>query len=277
MPTRCSSRTRRRRWSRLLWRAVACVPLVCAVAAALLVLRAAAPAPANAADLFPVDDWLGAGVKKAGDVALGPLKLGAGEIARLLATIVGALADLLIPKSLVKAGLGGIRWLVELPPVGTAATAKPGVPELRMPHLAQLRGVMTWIGITLLPLGLTVTAARAFLAPTADGESPADVAGRVITAGVGLLAYEWAWGVVTELSRLLTDALLGLPWVADGVETMLETLLIGGAAGTAVAAEFVIPLLVLCAGAALLWLLVVRGGVGGGVAVGDVVGGVGVG
>ena len=53
---------------------------------------------------------------------------------------------------------------------------------------------------------------------------------------------------LTRLSRLLTDALLGLPWVADGVERMLETLVIGGAAGTAVAAEFVIPLLVLFAG-----------------------------
>src|SRR3954453_3969146 len=112
---------------------------VLALTMAFLAVRSAAPAPANAADLFPVDDWLGAGIKKAGDVALGPLKLGAEEIARLLATIVGALADLLVPKSLVKAGLGGIRWLVELPPVGTAATAKPGVPELRMPHLAQLR------------------------------------------------------------------------------------------------------------------------------------------
>jgi len=65
---------------------------------------------------------------------------------------------------------------------------------------------------------------------------------------------------LTRLSRLLTDALLGLPWVADGVERMLETLLIGGAAGTTVAAEFVIPLLVLCAGAALLGLLVLRVG-----------------
>ena len=61
---------------------------------------------AHAADLFPVDDWLGDGIKKAGDVVLGPLKLGAKEIAQLLATIVGALADLLVPKSLVRAGRG---------------------------------------------------------------------------------------------------------------------------------------------------------------------------
>src|SRR3954452_19067219 len=90
----------------------------------LLAVRAVVPAPANAVDLFPVDDWLGAGIKKAGDVVLGPLKLGAEEIARLLATIVGALADLLVPKSLVRAGLDGVRWLVELPPVGVDTTTQ---------------------------------------------------------------------------------------------------------------------------------------------------------
>jgi hypothetical protein len=231
-----------------------------ALTAALLALRALWPAPAQAADLFPVDDWLGDGIKQAGDVVLGPLKLGAKEIAQLLATIVGALADLLIPKSLVRAGLNGIRWLVQLPPVGADATPAPGVPAVRMPHLAQLRDTMSWIGITVLPLGLVLSSARAYLAPSADGDSPAEVLGRVITAGVGLLIYDWAWGVVTELSRLLTSGLLGLPWVADGVERMLETLVIGGATGSAVAAEFVVPLMVMVAGTVLLGLLLVRVG-----------------
>jgi hypothetical protein len=241
-------------------RVCALAPAVLALTVGLLVARVAWPAPANAADLFPVDDWLGDGLKKAGDVVLGPLKLGAKEIAALLATIVGALADLLVPKSLVKAGLGGIKWLVQLPPVGVDATPQPGVPTVRMPHLQQLRDTMTWIGVTLLPLGLVLAAGRAFLAPTTDGDSPAEILGRVITAGVGLVVYDWAWGVVTELSRLLTSGLLGLPWVADGVERMLETLVIGGASGSAVASEFVIPLLVLVAGATLLGLLLLRVG-----------------
>jgi hypothetical protein len=235
-------------------------PTVAAITVGLVALRAAWPAPANAADLFPVDDWLGEGLKKAGDVALGPLKLGAKEIAELLATIVGALADLLVPKSLVNAGLGGIKWLVQLPPVGADATPDPGVPDVRMPHLAQLRDTMTWIGVTVLPLGLVMSAGRAYLAPTADGDSPAEVLGRVVTAGIGLLIYDWAWGVVTELSQLLTGGLLGLPWVKDGVERMLETLVIGGATGSAVAAEFVVPLMILVAGTVLLGLLLVRVG-----------------
>src|SRR4051812_32117984 len=93
---------------------------VTAATAVALAGQAAGPAPARAVDLFPVDDWLGDGLKAAGDVVLGPLKFGAEAIARLLVTIVGALADLLVPKSFVKAGLSGIRWLVELPAVGTA-------------------------------------------------------------------------------------------------------------------------------------------------------------
>src|SRR3954453_23107943 len=231
-----------------------------AVAAALLVARAAVPANAHAADLFPVDDWLSSGLKKAGEVVIGPLKVGAGEIARLLATIVGALADLLVPKSVVRACLAGVRWLVELPPVGTPVSQAGVAGGVRMPHLAELRGVLTWIGVTLLPLGVVVTAGRAFVSPGVDSDSPAEVLQRAVVAGLGLVVYDWGWGVLRGLSRLLTDALLGLPWVADGVERMLETLLIGGAAGTAVASEFVIPLLIACAGAALLGLLAIRVG-----------------
>jgi hypothetical protein len=218
------------------------------------------PANAHAADLFPVDDWVGSGLKKAGEIALGPLKLGAEEIARLLATIVGALADLLVPKSLVRAGIDGIRWLVELPPVGNEVSAGGAIGEVRMPHLAELRGVLTWIGVTLLPLGVVMSAGRAFLMPGIDTDSPAEVVQRAFVAGFGLLIYDWAWGVLTRLSRLLTDALLGLPWVADGVEKMLQTLLIGGASGTVVATEFVIPLVIAAAGAALLGLLTIHVG-----------------
>src|SRR4051794_40194842 len=87
-------------------RARAAAPAIAAVAIAVLVVSAAMPSSAHAADLFPVDDWIGKGLKSAGDVVLGPLKVGAEQIARLIATMVGALADLLIPKSLVRAGLG---------------------------------------------------------------------------------------------------------------------------------------------------------------------------
>jgi hypothetical protein len=228
-------------------------------AAAALVAVAAVPASAHAADLFPIDDWIGEGLKSAGDVVLGPLKIGATEIARLLATTVGALADLLIPKSLVNAGLDGIRWLVAVPTLGTDPSGGPGS-DVTMPHVTELRQVLTWVGITLLPFGLTVAGGRAIIAPGLDNESPSEVLQRVLVAGLGLVLYDWAWGVMTHLVGLITDAVLGLPWVADGVRRMLQALLIGGATGTAVASEFVVPLLLTAAGGTLLALLLVRVG-----------------
>src|ERR1700710_2937667 len=83
------------------------LPWVAGVTAALLVIAAVVPARAHAIDLFPLDDLAGSGLKKVGGVALGGLKVTASTIAQLLGAIVYALADLLIPKSLVKAGVGG--------------------------------------------------------------------------------------------------------------------------------------------------------------------------
>src|SRR5688572_6704980 len=186
------------------------------VLAVVLVAGLVVPASATAADLFPVDDWLGDGIKKAGEVALGPLTVGVEEIARLLATVVGAIADLLVPKSFVRAGLDGVRWLVALPPVGTPVDAGGELTGVRMPHLLELRQTLTWVGVTLLPLGLVLAAGRAMLAPSVDGEGPSEILGRVAAAGLGLVIYDWAWGVLVRLVRLLTDGLLGLPWVEDG-------------------------------------------------------------
>jgi hypothetical protein len=240
------------------------LPALLTALAAVLVVRAAWPTPAHAVDLFPVDDWLGDGLKEAGDVVLGPLEFGAKEIAKLLATLVGALADLLIPKSLVNAGIDGIRWLVSMPAVGAAAVPAGGdggyALQVRMPHVLELRQTLTWVGVTLLPLGLVIAGGMAVLNPTANSAGPTEILIRVCTAGLALIAYDWIWAVLTRLCRLLTGTLLGLPWVDDGVEKMLETLLIGGAAGTAVAAEFVIPLLIMFAGGALLALLLLRVG-----------------
>jgi hypothetical protein len=232
-------------------------PSVAVVTGGLLLVCGVAPAPAHAVDLFPVDDWIGDGLKSIGKIALGPLKLGAEAIAKLLGAIVAALADLLVPKSLIEAGLGAIKWLVQLPPLGSAPSSSTG-PSGQMLHLRELRDTLTWIGLTLLPLQLVVAGGRSLLSPTVEGDSPTEVLERTLAAALGLIAFDWLWGSATELVRLVTRSLLSLPWVADGVERMLEALVIGGATGTAVAAEFVVPLLLAIAGAVLLALMLLR-------------------
>src|SRR3954452_4637342 len=241
-------------------RAARALPFVLAVTATLLVARAVMPARASAQVLFPIDDWISSGLSTVGGVVLGGLRIGARDVARLIAAVVTALADLLIPKSFVRAGLDGVRWLVQLPPVGTAVDASGVAGPVRMPHVQQLRSTLTWIGVTLLPLGLVLTAGRAFLAPGLEAESPSEVLGRALVAGLGLVVYDWVWGALTRLVALLTDALLSLPWVTDGVRRMLQALVVGGGAGAAVAAGFGVPLVVTGAGLGVVGLL--RGGVG---------------
>jgi hypothetical protein len=237
-------------------RARGALPLVAAMTVALLVTIAVVPARAHAIDLFPLDDLAGSALKKVGGVALGGLKITASTIAQLLGAIVYALADLLIPKSLVRAGVGGIKWLVGLPQLGSAPAGT--TTAVRMPHLLELRDTLVWIGVTLLPLQVVIAGGRAMLAPTNDGDTLSEVVERALLAGLGLIAFDWIWGALTRLVGLITGGLLSLPWMADGIERMLETLLIGGAAGSAVAAEFVIPLLLVAAGGTLLALLLVR-------------------
>src|SRR3954471_18879331 len=148
------------------------LPAIAALTVTLLAVGACVPASAHAADLFPVDDWLGDGLKHAADVVVGPLKFGGEQVARLLVTIIAALADLLVPKSLVRSGVDGIRWLVQLPALGPPLDAGGHATgeAIRMPHLAQLRDTLAWVGISVLPLGLIVSGARAMLAPTIGGE-----------------------------------------------------------------------------------------------------------
>lgn len=257
---RRSTHTLRSTGRRALRHGARLAPVVAAVTAGLLVVRGIAPASAHAVDLFPIDDWIGDGLKSVGKVVLGPLKLTAGAIAHLLGAIVAALADLLIPKSLVNAGLGAIKWLVELPPLGASPTAPEGVASVHMPHLHELRDTLTWVGLTLLPLQVVLAGGRAFLSPSAYGDAPTEVLQRTIAAAIGLIAFDWLWGALTELVQRITTMLLSLPWVADGVKRMLQSLVIGGASGTAVASEFVVPLILTIAGGVLLALMLLRVG-----------------
>ena len=99
----------------------------------------------------------------------------------MLVTIVGALADLLVPKSLVRAGLDGIRWLVELPAgrhAGRAGRDRGGGADAA--PACELREVLTWIGVTLLPLGRDPRGRpRVSRARASTRESPSELLGRV--------------------------------------------------------------------------------------------------
>jgi hypothetical protein len=229
-------------------------PVALAVAVVGLLLT---PAPASAADLFPVDDWIGAGAKKLKDVTFGAISFGVEEIGGLIVNLIAALVDLLVPDSLIKQGMKAIRWLVSVPVFGDVPRARGRI-DPSFPHLGQLRNALTWIGLTLLPLAIIVTVARGWFDPRLDADPPEQILLRIVGAGVLLALYDTVWYALTRLTGLITGAILSLPWVAKGSKQMLEFLLIGGGAGSAVAAEFIVPLLMLFCAIAFLGVLLLK-------------------
>ncbi len=213
-------------------------PISFALVGAMLLLLAAPAAaaehghhPVLAIDLFPVDDWIGDGLKKAKDVVFGGISLGADAIAHLLVTVLATLVDLLIPQSFVHAGLGAIKWLCTVPSFSGKQVGTPGS-QLNLPHVDELRQTLTWIGVCALPLGLVYAGARSVMTPSAYGDSPQEVLGRVVIAAAWLAFYVWGWQSITHFSGLVSNAVLSLPWVEDGIDKLMGGLaLTSGALG----------------------------------------------
>lgn len=229
---------------------------------ATLLFAAILPAPANAAtvkvplalDLFPVDDWLGDGLKSAKDVVFGGLSIGADAIASLLSTTLGALVNLLIPQAFVDAGIGAIKWICAVPSFDSGGGPSSGAYELDLPHVDQLRQMLTWIGVCVLPLGLVYAGGRSVMAPSAYGDSPQDVLARVVFAAAWLAFYSWGWDAVTHFSTLVSDGLLSIDWVADGIEDLMGGLAIGSKIPVAAFAVLIVQLLVALALIAMLMM-----------------------
>src|SRR5262245_36062847 len=212
--------------------------------------------PVLAVDLFPVDDWIGDGLAKAKDVAFGGLSIGVKAIADLLTTALATLVDLLIPHSFVDAGLSAIKWLCTVPSFSGEQTGPPGS-QLNLPHVEELRQTLTWIGVCTLPLGLVYAGGRSVMTPSAYGDSPQEVLGRVVIAAAWLAFYVWGWQSITHFSGLVSSVVLSLPWVGDGVQKLMGGLaIVSGSLGPI--SEFAVLILGFFVGLALIGLLVMK-------------------
>ena len=58
---------------------------------------------------------------------------------------------------------------------------------------------MTWVGWCVLPLGLVYAGGRSIVTPSAYGDDPVEIVGRVVFAAAWLALYVWAWDAVTTL------------------------------------------------------------------------------
>ena len=238
------------------------IPISFALAAAGLLLAAAPSAaaghghPVLATDLFPVDNWVGDGLKKAKDIVFGGISLSADAVAQLLVTVLATLVNLLIPHSFVDAGMSAIKWLCTVPSFSGQQVGTTGS-QLNLPHVDQLRQTLTWIGVCTLPLGLVYAGGRSVMTPSAYGDSPQEVLGRVVIAAAWLAFYVWGWQSITHFSGLVSNGVLSLPWVDDGVQKLMGGLaLVSGSLGPI--SEFAVLVLGFFVGLALIALLVMK-------------------
>lgn len=142
-----------------------------------------------------------------------------------------ALAGALVPGFLKHATVATIQWLVALPD-----------PE-SWTHVRHLQGEMTWLGISLLPVTVTVGTVRGWVLGVSGAGDPAAILARAAGACGVLVAYPWVVSQVVDGANTVTHAILGFPEVANGLASLV-TVLFGGAllvgAGSAFAAILVI-------------------------------------
>lgn len=138
----------------------------------------------------------------------------------------GALAEALVPSFLKHATVAVIQHLVALPDPG------------RWGHVGQLQGDMVYLGVSLLPVTLTIATVRYWLVGLTGTAHPTTAVARCAgTTGV-LVAYPWMVEQTVAGTNTLTHAILGFPVVGNGLQRLI-VVLFGGALLTGAGSVFV--------------------------------------
>jgi hypothetical protein len=128
----------------------------------------------------------------------------------------GALAGALVPGFLKHATVATIQHLVALPdPAGWR-------------HVSELEGDMTYLGVSLMPVTLTVCTLRYWVVGLTGAAHPATGIARCAGATFMLVIYRWLIEQTVAATNTLTHAILAFPVVANGLASII-TVLFGGA------------------------------------------------
>jgi hypothetical protein len=127
-----------------------------------------------------------------------------------------ALAGALVPGFLKHGTVALIQHLVALPD------------PARWGHVSELEGDMTYLGMSLMPVSLTVCTLRYWMMGLTGAAHPAAGIARCAWATFVLVIYRWLVEQVVAATNTLTHAILGFPVVANGLASIV-TVLFGGA------------------------------------------------
>ncbi len=158
------------------------------------------------------------------DQVLGGLEWGVDQAAGFVTNLLAGIADALIPDWLAKEALAFTAWIVSVP---NYAAAGDGAGGFAFGGINSLRGVLTWVGVTLIPLTLTVALGRSTLGVGQD--HPIAPFTRALTAIALVLIYPFAWAQLATGANQLTRAILRIPAVERGLNEQFEFIVGAGA------------------------------------------------
>src|SRR3954452_16942516 len=173
----------------------------------LVVLAVAAPAEASGV--------LGTGIGPDVGPDLNPLPSATGVGKHVINLLFVQLASAITPDFLKHGSVDALRWLVALPNPASAQ---------RSPHLVELESDMAAIGVALLPVTVLVGALRYWAAGITGAAHPVTVVARAVGIGAWLAGYRWAFANGIALVNVVTNAMLSLPVVEQGLGRTVSVL-----------------------------------------------------
>ncbi len=126
------------------------------------------------------------------------------------------LAGALVPGFLKHGTIATIQHLVALPDPATWG------------HVGELQSDMAFLGMSLMPVTLTVCTLRYWMIGLTGAAHPVSALGRCASATGVLVIYRWLVEQTVAATNTLTHAILGFPVVAGGLASII-TVLFGGA------------------------------------------------
>jgi hypothetical protein len=184
------------------------------------------------------------------DQVLGGLEWGVDQAAGFVTNLLAGIADALIPDWLAKEALNFVAWVVSVP---NYAAGGAGAGGYAFGGVNTLRGVLTWVGVTLIPLTLTVAIGRATLGVGRD--HPIAPFTRALSSIALVLLYPFLWTQLATGANQLTRSILRIPAVEQGLNKQFEFIV---GAGALRGVPMLGALLLLIAAALLIGLVVLK-------------------
>jgi hypothetical protein len=175
-------------------------------------------APLVSADLLGVGHLAGSVFGGIGHVVLGAFTWTVKLASTFILVTLGALVRLLIPASWAHEGVAIMRWIVAILDYAGTVSTPGGGRVYGFAGINDLRDLFTWLGTALLPLTLVYATSRAMVG---HGDHVAIPIIRVAVLGALLISYPYWWAQGAAVINQMTDMVLSLAPVSNGIHKVM--------------------------------------------------------